>query len=143
MAIGKKITEDYLGTIYQIWESKKFCIDGVRCAEVARLLNVSKPSVYEVIEKLKENKLVRKKQRSAIFLSKKGMEKAKEIIHTKRVLEVFLVDFLGRNPSKIQEDVHSMEHTFSLETLRRLDRKLGNPKICPHGNRTGKKFMFS
>jgi len=116
MAIGKKTIENYLGTIYQIWETKEFCSDGVRCSEVAKSLNVSKPSVYEVVEKLKGKKLVRKKQRSAIFLSKKGMEKAREIIHTRRVLE-------------------SMEHTFSLETLRRLDRKLGNPKICPHGKK--------
>jgi len=116
MAIGKKTIENYLGTIYQIWETKEFCSDGVRCSEVAKSLNVSKPSVYEVVEKLKGKKLVRKKQRSAIFLSGKGMEKAREIIHTRRVLEVFLVDFLNgthffpRNPSPIGQKAGKPEN---------------------------------
>jgi len=132
--LRKQTIEDYILSIYLIAEGQS-ADKGVRSSEVARLLGVSKPSVSEAVEKLKEMKLVKAKPYGNIFFTAKGIKEARRIIHTRRVVEVFLVKSLKLKPSEIYDDIHVLEHALSDRVVKRLDSFLGHPKVCPHGKK--------
>jgi len=129
--VRKKTIEDYLQAICCIGEINPG--GKVRSVEVAKYLGVSKPSVHEAVEKLAKRGYIKKNKTSCLKLTKKGLAEARKIVHSKRVLEVFLVKYLKCNPKKIDKEVHSLEHAFSSELIERLDGFVGNPKYCPHG----------
>ena len=129
----KKTAEDYLGAIYRNSEEKQ--ADGISSIDIAKDLNVSKPSVSEAIRKLKDMDLVIAEPYSKIFLTDEGKKLAKKIIHNHRVIEYFLRETLKCDLNTIHNEAHKLEHALSDDTIERLDSFLGNPKISPYGKR--------
>jgi len=125
--------EDYLRTIYALYEELDDKSLGVKSVDVAKSLNVSKPSVSAMIKKLVAKRYLKSKRYFNIYFTKKGLEEAKRVMHAHRVLEVFLRDILNYNLSKVHDEAHRMEHAFSEESLKRLDNFLKNPKQSPFG----------
>jgi DtxR family Mn-dependent transcriptional regulator len=125
--------EDYMRVIYSLYEEDKKA--GVRSVDVAKRLNVTKPNVSVMVKKLANKGYLKARPYSNIFLTKKGLKEAKRITHNYRVIEVFLTKVLGHDPKKVYKEAHKLEHAFSEETIRRIDRFLQNPKTCPHGKK--------
>jgi len=133
--VRKKTTEDYLLSIYLVYEKLADKGEGVRASEVAKLLGISKPSVSEAVEKLKGMKLVRAKPYGNIFFTKKGLREVRRLVHARRVVEVFLSKFLGLEGNELLEETHKMEHALSEKTIKKLDDFVGHPRVCPHGKK--------
>lgn len=131
----KKTTEDYLLSIYLVYERLSDKAEGVKASEIARLLGISKPSVSEAVEKLKEMKLVKAKPYGNIFFTQKGLREVRRLVHARRVVEVFLSEFLGLKGNELLEETHKMEHALSEKTIRKLDDLVGHPRLCPHGKK--------
>ncbi len=131
----KKTIEDYLLSVYFIYEEQSDKSEGVKSAEVAKLLGISKPSVSEAVGKLKKMKLVKAKPYGNIFFTRKGLKEVRKIVHARRVIGVFLVKCLGFDPDKIYDDIHVLEHALSDKVVRKLDKFVGHPKVCPHGKK--------
>lgn len=129
----QKSKEDYLRTIYSLYENQKDKSKGLRAVEIAKILNISKPSVSDMIKKLIKEGCVKAKPYSNIFFTKKGLKEAKKVMHNHRVIEVFLKEVLNYDLRKVHEEAHRLEHAFSEESIKRLDRFLGNPKRSPYG----------
>lgn len=121
--------EDYLRAIHHLMEENK----EVRSVEVADYLNVSKPSVSEMLKNLDTDDLIQYKRYSKINLTKKGLNLAKNLTARHRIIEAFLKDMLKLNPGKIHDEAHKLEHAFSQESIGKMDKLLGNPKKDPHG----------
>ena len=134
--------EDYLRCIYFLYERSKNSNNndaGIKSVDLSKELNVTKPSVSEMIKKLSSKGYVEAKPYSNIFLTKKGFNEAKKVMHNHRVIEVFLKNVLKyeinkpHKKSKIHEEAHKLEHAFSEESIKRLDSFLKDPKKSPYG----------
>ncbi len=128
-------TEDYLRTIYSLYENQKDISKGVKSVYIAKELKISKPSVSKMITKLISKKYLKSKPYSNIYFTEKGLKEAKRIMHNHRVIEVFLKNILNCNLGRIHEEAHHLEHTFSEYTIKKLDKFLNNPKVSPMGKK--------
>lgn len=126
--------EDYLRLMYKIYEKQGG--RGIRKVDLARELKISKPSVTYMMKKFFKKGIILSDTYSLVLFTSKGLKLAKEITHSYRVIEIFLRDVLGyKSLRKIREEAHILEHAFSENAIRRLDKFLGNPQICPHGDK--------
>lgn len=130
----QKSKEDYLRTIYHIYELQENKEQGIKSIDISKEMKVSKPSVSEMIRKLAKEGFIKAGPYTHIFFTKKGLKEAKEVMHNHRVIEVFLRNTLKNDISKIHKEAHRLEHAFSKESIKRLDKFLKNPKISPLGN---------
>src|SRR3989338_2359447 len=121
--------EDYLRAMYHLMEEKY----EVRSVEVADYLNVSKPSVSEMLKNLNADGLIQYKKYSKINLTKKGFNLAKNLTARHRIIEAFLKDMLKISPKSIHGEAHRLEHAFSQESIDKMKKLLNNPKKDPHG----------
>ena len=126
-------TEDYLRTIYFLYEKLEDKARGVKSVDIAKELEISKPSVSNMIKKLISKKYLKAKPYSDIYFTKKGLKEAKRVMHNHRVIEVFLRNILSCDIRRIHEEAHKLEHTFSEYTIKKLDKLLNNPKVSPYG----------
>src|SRR3989338_5733706 len=121
--------EDYLRVMHHLNDEKGV----IKSSEIAVYLNISKPSVSEMLTKLYDNKLIENPSYSDIKLTKKGMAEAVKITNKHRVIERFLQDTLKISKNKVHEEAHKLEHAFSDNVLFKLNEFLNHPKTCPHG----------
>ena len=126
--------EDYMRSIYHLYETSKDKEKGIQSVDLAKSLSVTKASVSLMLKKLSSLDYIDSKPYKKIFLTSAGLKEARRIMHNHRVIEVFLKDILNYNdPKKIHEEAHILEHAFSQNTLDRLDKFLSNPKKSPTG----------
>jgi len=121
--------EDYLRAVYHLMEENK----EVRSVEVADYLNVTKPSVSEMLKELSKEGLIEYKKYSKVKLTGKGHKIAQKLTSKHRIIESFLKKILKIDSENIHEEAHRLEHAFSDESISKLRRLLGNPKEDPHG----------
>ncbi len=123
--------EDYLRAIFFVYENQKDKSKGIKSVDIARFLEISKPSVSDMMKKLSKKGYLKANPYSNIFLTKKGIKGAKRITYTHRVIEVFLNKTIGHDSKDIEEEVHRLEHAFSSNSIKKLDKFLNYPKKCP------------
>ena len=121
--------EDYLRAAYHLMEENL----EVRSVDLADYLNVTKPSVSEMLRELSKEGLIQYKKYSKVKLTGKGHKIAQKLTSKHRIIERFLQDMLRVNAKKIHEEAHRLEHAFSDDSIGKLRRLLGNPKQDPHG----------
>ncbi|MGQ9759761.1 MAG: metal-dependent transcriptional regulator [Candidatus Methanomethylicaceae archaeon] len=126
-----KNPDDYLELIYIISEedSKGYA----RTKELSERLGVYPSTVTEMMQKLSERGLVIWISYGGVKLTNAGKEYAKSVLKRHRILECFFFQYLGLDPSDVQNEVCGIEHHLSGEILDRLYARLGKPKFCPHG----------
>lgn len=122
--------EDYIQVIYRLSIEKGYTNN----KEIARYLNVSKPSVSEMIKKLSKDRLINV-NKNKISLSRKGNLVAEEIISKHRIWEYFLSEKLKLPKNEIHGQADILEHATDDKLKEALNRYLGYPKICPHGKK--------
>ena len=127
--------EDYLKTVFDLYERLEDESTGIKASDIAKELNVTKPSVSAMIRKLVKTEYIRAEPYSKIHLTKKGMEKARTLAHNHRVIEVFLTRVLGRDISEVHREAHLLEHAFSDKSVKQLYKILKSPSESPYGKR--------
>lgn len=121
--------EDYLKAIYELGgRSKK-----ISNKDIAERLNVSAPSVSEMVKKLLKEGYVEYTVYQGVSLTEYGVEEAMKIRRRHLLWEVFLVEKLGYSWDEVNEEAEILEHVTSPKLESSLDRYLGYPKFCPHG----------
>lgn len=109
--------EDYLETIYELNEKNGH----VRISDIANELKISKPSVTQMMGRLKKEGHVQYQPYMPINLTPKGKSIGKDIAEKHKVLKEFLT--LLKISKKIQEkDIHGLEHSLSPTTLKQLKK---------------------
>ena len=121
--------EEYLETI---WELQEEGIPVIQ-ARLAEHMDVSAPSVSEMIRRLKSEGWVDSEGRS-ITLTEKGQARAISVVRKHRLAERLLTDIIGLPWHKTHVEACRWEHVISDEVEERIVALLGNPATCPHGN---------
>ncbi|MEM2637690.1 MAG: metal-dependent transcriptional regulator [Candidatus Korarchaeota archaeon] len=118
----------YLTKIYELIVENGNVIIGI--TEIAKYFSVSKPTALAILTSLCRKGLVQRIPRKGYILSKGGIEKAKELVHAYRVLEVLLYRTIEENLDEISEMILSVEPDDLV--IEKLCCKLGYPCKCPH-----------
>lgn len=126
-----KTSDDYLELISIISEenSKGYA----HTKELSERLGVYPSTVTEMVQKLSEKGFVIWISHGGVKLTETGKEYAKSILRSHRILECFFFQYLGLDPSDVQNEVCGIEHHLTGEILDLLYARLGKPKFCPHG----------
>ena len=121
--------EDYLRGLYILEEEK----GKIKSIDLAHYLNVSKPSVSEMVQELDKEGLISYKKYSKLRFTPRGRIIAKKLTSKHRLIEMFLKNVLKVKSKKIHQEAHRLEHAFSDDSIAKLRKLLGNPKKDPHG----------
>lgn len=105
--------EMYLETIHILEKSYGHAHVG----EIAKRLGVSKPSVSQATNYLKDKGLVNKEAYGTITLTKKGKEFSKQIFDNHQLISLFLEHSLELTPEEADKNACRMEHVLSGDIL--------------------------
>ncbi|MGB4662691.1 MAG: metal-dependent transcriptional regulator [Methanosarcina flavescens] len=123
--------EEYLETILYLIRKNK---GPAKTKQISEELNVSPPSVTEMIKKLYSSGLVEYTPYQGVELTEKGTDQAIKIKRKHQVLETFLVDVLDFDRKEAHKEACELEHAVSDAVLERFYEFLGSPEYCPDGN---------
>jgi DtxR family Mn-dependent transcriptional regulator len=121
--------EEYCEAIFELHEDDVEVIQ----ARIVERLNVSRPAVSEMIRRLENEKLITVSNNS-IKLTKTGETLAQQVVRRHRLAERFLTDVLGLSWAEAHHEAGKWEHVMSMNVETAMDRLLGSPTTCPHGN---------
>lgn len=122
--------EDYIKIIYELNGHN----DYVSNKQIAETLEISPPSVSDMIKKMEKEAIVDFIAYKGVKLTPKGLKVAIDVIRRHRMIEVFLYEKLGYQLNELDRDAEQMEHITSDIFYQRLEEFLGNPQYCPHGS---------
>ncbi|MEM3731590.1 MAG: metal-dependent transcriptional regulator [Candidatus Bathyarchaeia archaeon] len=123
--------EEYVEAIYKLQMRSG---GSARTRELAKELHVVPGSITNTIEHLERHGLVEHKPYKGVKLTKKGLKFALDIVRRHRLAERLLTDILNADWSIVHESACKLEHALTRDVIALLEKKLGNPKVCPHGN---------
>ena len=124
------ITEEYLEAIYMLADEHETVIS----ARLSKLLHVSPPTVTATLRRLVRDGLVRFGPGKEVELTPKGKETSEKLIRRHRLVERWLTDVLGMGWAQSDAEAHRLEHALSPAVEVLLNKHLGYPSTCPHGN---------
>ena len=122
--------EEYLEVIYRL-ESK---VGFARTMALSRELGVVPGSITNTIENLERKGLVIHRPYKGVTLTDNGRKIASSILRRHRLAERLLTDILHLDWSEVHDPACKLEHAISPELIKPLEKALGHPKRCPHGN---------
>ncbi|MDH5390146.1 MAG: metal-dependent transcriptional regulator [Candidatus Bathyarchaeota archaeon] len=122
--------EEYLEAIYRL-EKKT---GSAKTMELARQLKVVPGSVTNTIESLERRGLVTHEPYRGVKLTEKGRKIALNVLRRHRLAERLLTDILHLDWSEAHEAACKLEHALPADIIKLLEKALGHPKTCPHGN---------
>ena len=119
--------EEYCECIFEL------AVDDVAVirARIAERLNVSRPAVSEMIRRLEAEGLIHTD--GSIQLTAEGQALAQRTVRRHRLAERFLTDMLGLSWAEAHHEAGKWD-VMSEAVEDAMDRVLGNPTTCPHGN---------
>jgi DtxR family Mn-dependent transcriptional regulator len=122
--------EEYIETIYRLQKRSGVA----KTKELAEELRVVPGSITNTIEHLEKHGLVVHEPYRGVKLTAKGEKLALEILRRHRLAERLLTDVLGAEWSDVHESACKLEHALTSDVIALLEKKLRNPRFCPHGN---------
>jgi DtxR family Mn-dependent transcriptional regulator len=136
--------EDFLKTVYVLQRQ----VDPVPTTLLARSLNISAPSVTDMVKRLSgvEDEKCKKPGHKPITplleyepyhgvrLTPAGEKIALEVIRHHRLIELYLSQALGYTWDEVHAEADRLEHVISEQFEARIAEVLGNPAIDPHGD---------
>ncbi len=102
-------------------------------AYVSTRLGVTRPSAGEMLARLEAAGLVRRGAQKEILLTLAGRAAADRVIRRHRLIEAFVVTFLGFSLPASYERARALDPAFDDEAVEHLAAALGGPERCPHG----------
>lgn len=125
------LAENYLKVI---WSANEWTDQPVTPGALASKLGLAPSSVSEGIRKLADAGLVSHEKYGAVTLTPAGLAEALRIVRKHRLIETFLVDYLGYNWDEVHDEAEVVEHAVSDTFIERLAEQLGQPTRDPHGD---------
>jgi DtxR family Mn-dependent transcriptional regulator len=122
--------EEYLQIMYWLQEAG-LPITG---ANMARAMQVSAPTVHEMIGRLEADGYVTRNSDKSLAFTESGREEATQIVRRHRLIERFLTDVFEIPWDQVHEEAERLEHWMSPVVEERMLRAIGDAKTCPHGH---------
>ncbi len=122
--------EEYLQSLFWLQEAGL----PMTGANVARAMQLSAPTVHEMIGRLERDGYITRDSDRAIAFTPDGSEHAEGIVRRHRLIERFLTDVLGVPWDEVHEEAERLEHAMSPVLEERMLAAIGDAKTCPHGH---------
>ena len=122
--------ENYLKALYTLNQVSS----EISLTDLSKEMNVSAPTVNNMIKKLQDKGWVAYQKYKPIKLTKDGALQAATIIRKHRLWEVFLVKKLNFSWDEVHEVAEQLEHIKSEKLTQQLDAFLDHPTEDPHGD---------
>ena len=122
--------EEYLQVIFWLQEAGL----PMTGANVARAMQVSAPTVHEMIGRLSADGYVTRAGDKSLSFTATGLEHAEGIVRRHRLIERFLTDVFDIPWDQVHEEAEKLEHWMSPTVEERMLRAIGDVKTCPHGH---------
>ncbi|MGI8781171.1 MAG: metal-dependent transcriptional regulator [Solirubrobacteraceae bacterium] len=122
--------EEYLQTIFWLQEAGL----PMTGANVARAMQLSAPTVHEMIGRLERDGYVTRGADKALAFTDSGREHAEGVVRRHRLIERFLTDVLNIPWDEVHEEAERLEHAMSPVLEARMLEAIGDAKTCPHGH---------
>jgi DtxR family transcriptional regulator, Mn-dependent transcriptional regulator len=122
--------EEYLQTIFWLQEAGL----PMTGANVARAMQLSAPTVHEMIGRLERDGYVTRGADKALAFTENGREHAEGVVRRHRLIERFLTDVLSIPWDEVHEEAERLEHAMSPVLEERMRQAIGDAKTCPHGH---------
>ena len=103
-------------------------------ANIARAMQVSAPTVHEMIGRLEEDGYVTRAEDKSLSFTKSGRGHAAQIVRRHRLIERFLTDVFDIPWDQVHEEAEKLEHWMSPVVEERMLRAIGDAKTRPHGH---------
>lgn len=120
--------EEYCECIFELAEDDVNVIQ----ARIAERLQVSRPAVSEMMRRMESEGLINTEK--GIHLTANGIRLAEQVVRRHRLAERFLTDILQLSWAEAHHEAGRWEHVMSQSVESAMNRLLGNPTTCPHGN---------
>lgn len=121
MILGESL-EDYLETLLILGKEN----EKIRCVDVAKRMNVSKPSVNKAMNVLKEKGYVQQETYGDIHFTPEGKELAEKVYQRHTTVQSFLQHVLGVDEETAEEEACHIEHVISEDTFIKIKDFLDN-----------------
>jgi DtxR family Mn-dependent transcriptional regulator len=122
--------EEYLQILFWLQEARL----PMTGANVARAMQLSAPTVHEMVGRLEHDGYITRGEDKAIVFTPDGAEQAEGIVRRHRLIERFLTDVLGVPWDEVHEEAERLEHAMSPVLEERMLAAIGDAKTCPHGH---------
>ncbi|MBN9390627.1 MAG: metal-dependent transcriptional regulator [Chloroflexi bacterium] len=124
--------EEYCEAIYNLTADGEGPVKSVHLAD---RMGVAAATVFATIQRMQKSGLVMVDPHSHhIKLTETGEGIALKLARRHSLLERFLLDHLGLRWDEVHAEACEMEHVLSTGVEEALNRYLGYPATCPHGN---------
>ena len=110
-----KSGEDYLKAVLVLTNRN----GTVRSIDVAKYLNVTKPSVSRAMRLLQEGQFLSMDEKKRVYLTELGKEVAEEMYERNHILTQGLIA-IGVDPETAEQDACKIEHDLSNATFKKL-----------------------
>jgi DtxR family Mn-dependent transcriptional regulator len=122
--------EDYLKAIYRLSPEGR----PASTSDIAHLLELSAPSVSGMVKRLSELGLLEHVPYKGVQLTEAGRRAALRMVRRHRLIEAYLVQFLGYGWDIVHPEAERLEHAVSDTLVERMAAALGHPIVDPHGD---------
>src|ERR671928_952844 len=122
--------EEYLQIIFWLQEAGL----PMTGANVARAMQLSPPTVHEMIGRLERDGYITRSGNKTISFTTSGEEHAAHVVSRHRLIERFLTDVLGVPWDEVHEEAERLEHAMSPVLEQRMLAAIGDAQTCPHGH---------
>jgi DtxR family Mn-dependent transcriptional regulator len=122
--------EDYLKAIYRLSPQGR----PASTSEIAQRLELSPASVSGMVKRLSEQGLLEHAPYKGVQLTPEGRRAALRMLRRHRLIEAYLVAFLGYTWDTVHDEAERLEHAVSDTLVERMAAVLGHPAVDPHGD---------
>jgi len=122
--------ENYLKALYFLDQKGP----DISISDLAKRLEVSKPTVNDMVKKLDKKGWIRYEKYKPLQLTKIGRKTAALILRKHRLTEMFLSSIMHFGWEEVHDIAEEIEHINSQKFFDRMDELLGFPTIDPHGS---------
>jgi DtxR family Mn-dependent transcriptional regulator len=122
--------EEYLQTLFWLQEAGL----PMTGANLARAMQLSAPTVHEMIGRLERDGYVTRDAHKTIDFTSDGQRHAEEVVSRHRLIERFLTDVVGVPWDDVHEEAERLEHAMSPRFEAYVRSSVGDAKTCPHGH---------
>ncbi len=122
--------EDYLQTLYWLFEAGL----PMTGANVARAMQLSAPTVHEMIGRLERDGYIVRDAGRTIDFTASGREHAERIVSRHRMIERFLTDVVGIPWDDVHEEAEHLEHAMTPRFEAYVRASVDDARTCPHGH---------
>jgi DtxR family transcriptional regulator, Mn-dependent transcriptional regulator len=122
--------EEYLQMLFWLYEAGL----PMTGANLARAMQLSAPTVHEMLGRLERDGYVTRGEDRAIAFTEHGRTHAEEITSRHRLIERFLTDVVGVPWDDVHEEAEQLEHAMSPRFEEYVRAAVGDAATCPHGH---------